>query len=94
MARAVRDPTRRDGSVPQQPSPRSPQSASPWRLADCDLGEPLRQGDQLGSGLVCRRLSGRELLLAGLPCCGPFARQGGRTDLLDLIARSALRHRK
>jgi hypothetical protein len=41
--------------IPQEPSPRSPQSASLWRLGDCDLGEPLRQGDQLGRGLVRRR---------------------------------------
>jgi hypothetical protein len=71
---------RQGGSVPQEPSPRSPKSASPWRLGDlCDLGKPLRQGDQLGRGLVRRRPSGRELLLVGLPCCGPFARQGGQS---------------
>jgi hypothetical protein len=45
----------------------------------CDLGEPLRPGDHLGRGLVRRRPTGRELLLVGLPCCGPFARQGGQS---------------
>jgi hypothetical protein len=65
--------------IPQEPSPRSPQSASLWRLGLYDLGEPLRQDDQLGRGLVRRRSSGRELLLVGLPCGGPFARQGGQS---------------
>jgi hypothetical protein len=66
--------------IPQEPSPRSPKSASLWRLENlCDVGEPLRQGDQVRRGLVRRRPSGRKLLLVSLPCCGPFARQGGQS---------------
>jgi hypothetical protein len=56
---------------------------SPWRLGDdlslYDPGEPLRQGDQLCRGLVRRRSSGHELLLPGVPCGGPFSRQGGQS---------------
>jgi hypothetical protein len=74
--------------IPQEPSPRSPESASLWRLGDlCDVGEPLRQGDQVRRGLVRRRPSGRELLLVGLPCCGPFAPRA----VDPAIARSARR---
>jgi hypothetical protein len=79
--------------------PRSPHPASSWRLGGLrlrDLGEPLRQGGQLGRGLVRRGSSGRELLLVGLPCSGPFARQGGQSGYCAVgrcrsAARSPLR---